>query len=33
MDGPRQRRPDVGRAGHELDWEPKVALEEGSGAT
>jgi UDP-glucuronate decarboxylase len=28
-DDPRQRRPDISLAQKELDWEPKVALEDG----
>jgi dTDP-glucose 4,6-dehydratase len=28
-DDPRQRRPDIGKARQELDWEPRVALREG----
>jgi UDP-glucuronate decarboxylase len=33
QDDPRQRRPDIARARHALDWEPKVALEDGLRAT
>jgi len=29
VDDPRQRKPDITLAGRELDWEPKVQLEEG----
>ncbi len=29
IDDPRHRRPDIGKAKRVLDWEPKVALEEG----
>jgi UDP-glucuronate decarboxylase len=29
VDDPRQRRPDISRAQHELGWMPKVSLEEG----
>jgi UDP-glucuronate decarboxylase len=29
VDDPRQRRPDISRAWHELAWMPKVSLEEG----
>jgi UDP-glucuronate decarboxylase len=32
-DDPRQRCPDIGRARTELEWEPKVGLEEGLKAT
>jgi UDP-glucuronate decarboxylase len=28
-DDPKQRRPDISRAKRELDWEPKIQLEEG----
>ncbi|MES2311281.1 MAG: UDP-glucuronic acid decarboxylase family protein [Pseudomonadota bacterium] len=28
-DDPRQRQPDIGLAGSKLDWQPKVALEDG----
>jgi dTDP-glucose 4,6-dehydratase len=33
VDDPKQRRPDISRARRLLDWEPKVALEEGLGRT
>jgi dTDP-glucose 4,6-dehydratase len=33
VDDPKQRRPDIGRARRLLEWEPKVALEEGLGRT
>ena len=29
VDDPRQRRPDISRAWHELEWMPKVPLEQG----
>ena len=29
VDDPRQRRPDISRARATLEWQPKVALEEG----
>jgi UDP-glucuronate decarboxylase len=29
VDDPRQRRPDISRAQHELGWMPKVSLEDG----
>jgi UDP-glucuronate decarboxylase len=32
-DDPRQRRPDISRAKHLLDWEPKVELEDGLART
>jgi dTDP-glucose 4,6-dehydratase len=33
VDDPKQRRPDISRARRLLEWEPKVALEEGLGRT
>jgi dTDP-glucose 4,6-dehydratase len=33
IDDPRQRRPDIARARAELDWEPRVPLEEGLART
>jgi dTDP-glucose 4,6-dehydratase len=33
VDDPKQRRPDISRARRLLDWEPRVALEEGLGRT
>ena len=32
-DDPRQRCPDISKAGALLDWSPKVSLEEGLGRT
>ena len=32
-DDPRQRQPDIALARSALDWEPKVALEDGLGET
>jgi UDP-glucuronate decarboxylase len=32
-DDPRQRKPDIGLARAKLDWEPKVALEDGLAET
>jgi UDP-glucuronate decarboxylase len=29
VDDPRQRKPDISLAGRELQWEPKVQLDEG----
>jgi len=29
LDDPRQRKPDLGKAKLELDWEPKVSLDDG----
>ncbi len=33
QDDPTRRRPDISRAQHELDWEPRVGLEQGLAAT
>jgi UDP-glucuronate decarboxylase len=33
QDDPRQRRPDIGRAGRELGWAPRVPLAEGLART
>ena len=33
QDDPKQRQPDISRAKSELDWEPKIGLEEGLGRT
>ena len=33
QDDPRQRQPDIGKARSTLDWEPKVALDEGLART
>ena len=33
VDDPKVRQPDIGRAGELLGWQPKVAVEEGLGAT